>query len=348
MDSLAPPPLGQFFFSPGGILASALTHTNRSLNLAKDTGKIHPDVPLTDINELSKLFSAFLMMNLYRFPSYKKHFEETPAFCRSMILDIMTLERFRTLCASLSLGESLNVLGNFLILGKKNYRRIGRKYNEWVLKTINFEKASLAILMEEESGYLIDAFALTEETFEETVITTLLADYAGSKFGLILENEWLRYETLVEDMGLVVLCKASHEKNQNKLFFDVIDEFEFLDERKNRDLKFDFFIIERFLFNCFVMEKPKYEHFYEFCQFFSQELIGSQNNSSMKEEEASADHYPEKMRWCKKCKICWNYNKRNKKTKYKCMACSQKMGSDVPLCVDKCFILWHRNSEHHL
>ena len=228
-----------------------------------------------------------------------------------------------------------------------NYRKVS-EYNEWVLKTVNLENASLAILMEEESGYMIDGFVLTEETIKETVITTLLADYSGSKFGIILENEWAGYESLIDQMGLVVLSKNSHNKIQKKFFFEVIEEFEFLDEREKNDLKFDFFIIERFLFNCFVMEKPKYEHFYEFCQFFSQELIGSQNHSSIKEEKASADHYPEKMTWCKKCKICWNYNNRNKKTKYKCMACSKKMGSDVPLCVEKCFILWHRKSDHHL
>ena len=129
MQSL-PPPLIHFFSSQGGILASALTYTNKSLNLAKDLVKLHPDVPLTDINELSKLFGAFLILSLYRFPSYKKHFEESPAFCRSTVLDIMTLERFRTLCSCLSLGESFNVLGNFLFLCKMNYRKVS-EYNEW-------------------------------------------------------------------------------------------------------------------------------------------------------------------------------------------------------------------------
>ena len=343
-----PIPLCYFFMSQGGILSSALIYTNKSLNLSKDLQKLHPDVPLTDTNELSKFFSAFLIMNFYRFPSYKKHFEESPAFIRSPVLDIMTLERFRTLCSCLSFGENFDVSGSFLLQCKKSYPKMAWGYNEWVLKTVNFEKASLVTLMEEESGYLIDGVVITAETNEETVITTLLGDYAGSKFGIFLENNWAQYESLIWDMGLVVLSKNSHDKIPKKLFFDVIEEFEFLGEREKNDLKFDFFIIERFLFNCFVMEKPKYEHFYEFCQFFSQELIGSQNNSSIKVEEASADHYPEKMNWCKKCKICCKYNKKNKKTKYKCIACSKKRGSDVALCLDKCFILWHRKSEHHL
>ena len=347
MESL-PTPLYHFFMSQGGILSSALTSTNKFLDLSKDLLTLHPNVPLTDTNELSKLFRAFLIMNLYRFPSYKNHFEESPAFFRSPILDMMTLERFRTLCSCLSFGENFTVLGNFLFLCKKNYKNTFSEYNEFVLKTVNFEKASLVTLIDKESGYLIDGVWLTVEINEETVITTLLADYAGSKFGIILENDWGLYESLIWDMGLVVLSKVSHNKIPKEFFFAVIEEFEFLGEREKNDLKFDFFIIERFLFNCFVLEKPKYEHFYEFCQFFSKEFLGSQNNSSIKEKEAPADHYPEKMQWCKKCKICWNYNKINKKTKYKCIACSEERGSDVPLCLDKCFILWHRKSENHL
>ena len=35
----------------------------------------------------------------------------------------------------------------------------------------------------------------------------------------------------------------------SRIFFYVIEEFEFLEEREKKDLKFDFFIIERFLFN---------------------------------------------------------------------------------------------------
>ena len=51
--------------------------------------------------------------------------------------------------------------------------------------------------------------------------------------------------------------------------------------------------------------------FTRFANFFSG-ITWFQNNPSIKEEE-----YPEKMQWCKKCKICWNYNNINKKTKYK-------------------------------
>ena len=65
---------------------------------------------------------------------------------------------------------------------------------------------------------------------------------------------------------------------------------------------------------------------------------GRENPNNIDEER---DHYPERILSSRRCKNCEILSRaKNKKSKYKCMACSIKFQVDVPLCIS-CFGEFH-------
>lgn len=57
--------------------------------------------------------------------------------------------------------------------------------------------------------------------------------------------------------------------------------------------------------------------------------------------EENRDHYAERLLNSRRCKYCEIIGLgRNKKSKFKCLACSKKFQADIPLCID-CFGDFH-------
>ena len=120
-----------------------------------------------------------------------------------------------------------------------------------------------------------------------------------------------------------------------------------------------FFLFKSLVYNWFLND---FEHFYVFQAFKESFFMGltRQKNEKISEiqlfaetEEPHAntskffneeDHFPEKMKNCKYCRVCHKSNNK-KKTKYRCKACSELYGKDITMCVDKCFRSYHLDRE---
>ena len=77
-------------------------------------------------------------------------------------------------------------------------------------------------------------------------------------------------------------------------------------------------------------------------QLFAENEETNTNGKIFNEE----DHFPEKMKNCKYCRVCHKALKK-KKTKYRCKACSDLYGKDIAMCVDKCFRVYHLDRESY-
>lgn len=116
-----------------------------------------------------------------------------------------------------------------------------------------------------------------------------------------------------------------------------------------------FFLFKSLVYNWFLND---FEHFYVFQAFKESLFMGLTRKKNEKIAEiqlfadpeephtstskvfTEEDHFPEKMKNCKYCRVCHKLMKK-KKTKYRCKACSELYGKDITMCVDKCFRIYH-------
>ena len=120
-----------------------------------------------------------------------------------------------------------------------------------------------------------------------------------------------------------------------------------------------FFLFKSLVYNWFLND---FEHFYVFQAFKENFFMGLTRKKNEKISEIqlftdtedshantskvfnNEDHFPEKMKNCKYCRVCHKSSKKTK-TKYRCKACSELYGKDITMCVDKCFRKYHLDRE---
>jgi hypothetical protein len=231
----------------------------------------------------------------------------------------------------------------FLVSRKASKDLIGNEV--LFLKNFSVNGLNVLLLYEVQTGYLLDGTWINFDD-DGNILYNLLREFIGKSHSLILEKGDLGNKKTIELKGFKVFNRSqeSQEKISKRFKLGILEEFEFLEEKRKDELKLDFFILENILYNCYILESPRYEAFQEFCGEIIKELLGESGNPEIKEKnDHIKDHFPEKMHWCKKCIHCATNSKKIKKTKYKCPGCSEIIGKDAALCLNQCFQRFHLN-----